>query len=336
MGTKCLFPCQNPVALKTRFAFNHLFLNTACFCMKNKFHLNKRPASRFSSNTSGVSAQAAALIDERYLGWLISQQAQPPQKPLQRSAFNSVLSAMAKAVQPDAYWLRTVLFTDQQPTELTDDVVLRMVPSQSADGGLGLVRTLGLELTQLATRGAIGTVLVACDDERIIPYVDEAQWRGLKVILLTDESSHDPQKLMQDDPSWARLLMQADRCLALTDNVWQALTTEGSTFSLRTADLDFQEESYANPQADGNDDWRNRLQTVIQEWWDDETEDARLDLHDEMLNSQGVPAETDRHLLLRARRELGRTLSFTEKKVMREIIRQTVLAQPPIADQSAV
>jgi hypothetical protein len=85
---------------------------------------------------------------------------------------------------------------------------------------------------------------------------------------------------------------------------------------------------------EGNDDWRNRLEVVIQEWWDDETEDARLDLHDEMLNSQGVPAETDRHLLLRARRELGRTLSFTEKKVMREIIRQTVLAKPPMADQA--
>ena len=300
--------------------------------MKNKFHLNKRPSSRFSSNASGASAQAAALIDERYLGWLMSQQAEPPQKPLQRSAFNSVFSAMAKAAQPDAYWLRTVLFTDQQPSELTDDVVLRMVPAQSADGGLGLVRSLGLELTQLASRGAIGMVLVACDDERIIPYVDEAQWRGLKVVLLTDESSQDPQKLMQDDPSWARLLMQADRCLALSANAWQALTTEGATFSLKTADVEFQEDAAGMP-AEDNDDWRNRLEAVIQEWWDDETEDARLDLHDEMLNSQGVPAETDRHLLLRARRELGRTLSFTEKKVMREIIRQTVLAQPPMADQ---
>jgi hypothetical protein len=333
-GTKRGFPCQNPQAFTVRFAFNHLLLNTDCFCMKNKFHLNKRPSSRFSSNASGASVQAAALIDERYLGWLMGQQPQPPQKPLQRSAFNSVFAAMARAVQPDAYWLRTVLFTDHQPTELTDDVVLRMVPGQSADGGLGLVRSMGLELTQLAARGAIGTVLVACDDERLIPYVDEAQWRGLKVVLLTDESSQDPQKLMQDDPSWARLLMQADRRLVLSDNAWQALTTEGATFSLRTADVEFQEDSTAQTPTEGDDDWRNRLEVVIQEWWDDETEDARLDLHDEMLNSQGVPAETDRHLLLRARRELGRTLSFTEKKVMRELIRQTVLAQPPTAEQA--
>jgi hypothetical protein len=301
--------------------------------MKNKFHLNKRAAPRFAFTGSGACPQAVALIDERYLGWLMGQQTRAIDKPLQRSAFNSVFSALAKAMQPDAYWLRTVLFTDQQPTELTDDVVIRMVPAQSTDGGLGLVRALGLELTQLASRGAIGTVLVACDDERVIPYVDEAQWRGLKVVLLTDESAQDPQKLMQDDPSWARLLMQADRRLALSDNVWQALTTEGATFSLRTADVELQEDLPSGQPTEGNDDWRNRLQSVVQEWWDEETEDARLDLHDEMLNSQGVPAETDRHLLLRARRELGRTLSFTEKKAMREIIRQTVLAQPPLADQ---
>ena len=302
--------------------------------MKNKFHLNKRPSPRFSSSSSGSSVQAAALIDERYLGWLMGHQAQPIQKPLQRSAFNAVFSALAKACQPDTYWLRTVLFTDQQPSELTDDVVLRMVPPQSTDGGLGLVRALGIELTQLASRGALGMVLVACDDERIIPYVDEAQWRGLKVVLLTDESSQDPQKLMQDDPSWARLLMQADRRLALTDPAWHALTTEGTTFSLRPADVEFQEDAPASGPSEGDDDWRNRLEAVIQEWWDEETEDARLDLHDEMLNSQGVPAETDRHLLLRARRELGRTLSFTEKKAMRELIRQTVLAEPPTADQT--
>ncbi len=65
---------------------------------------------------------------------------------------------------------------------------------------------------------------------------------------------------------------------------------------------------------------------MIQSWWSEETADARLDLQEEMQNSQGVPLETDRHLLLRVRRELARTLSFQEKKAMRELIRATVLA----------
>jgi hypothetical protein len=302
--------------------------------MKNKFHLNKRPSARFSSSASGAAVQAAALIDERYLTWLVGQQGQWANKPLRRTSFNGVWSALARSVAPDAYWLRTVLFTDQQPTELTDDVVLRMVPAQSADGGLGLVRALGIELTQLASRGSVGVVLVACDDERIIPYVDEAQWRGLKVVLLTDESSQDPQKLMQDDPSWARLLMQADRRLALNDAAWQALTTEGGSFVMHPSEVDDSDESVSGVVVQSPDDWRRSLAAVIQAWWDEETEDARLDLQDEMLNSQGVPAETDRHLLLRARRELGRTLSFTEKKAMRELIRQTVLAQPPEASDA--
>lgn len=302
--------------------------------MKNKFHLNKRPATRFSAAASSPTVQTVALIDERYLGWLWSQQAQAAAQTLQRMAFNPVFGAMAKALTPEAYWLRTVLFTDQQPSELTDDVVLRMVPAQSVDGGLGLVRAMGLELTQMAARGAIGTVLLACDDERIIPYIDEAQWRGIKVVLLTDESSQNPEKLMQDDPSWARLLMQADRRLPLSEAMWQALTTEGAHLSVQPTDIDIHDVHPAPVSSEATDDWRARLEGVIQEWWDDETEDARLDLQDEMLNSQGVPAETDRHLLLRARRELGRTLSFTEKKVMRELIRQTVLAPSPTADQT--
>ena len=75
-----------------------------------------------------------------------------------------------------------------------------------------------------------------------------------------------------------------------------------------------------------SDDWLEQVRQVIQSWWSEETADARLDLQEEMQNSQGVPPETDRHLLLRVRRELARTLSFQEKKAMRELIRATVLA----------
>jgi len=210
------------------------------------------------------------------------------------------------------------------------------VPQHAIDGGLGLVRSLGLELNQLAQHGGAGLVLILSDDERLIPYIDEAQWRGLKVALVSDEGSLDMPKLMTEDPSWARLLLQADRRLALGPTAWEALTVPGAVLQSSRPpvsqlpvqqserDADAGESYFSN--ALPSDDWLEQVRQVIQSWWSEETADARLDLQEEMQNSQGVPPETDRHLLLRVRRELARTLSFQEKKAMRELIRATVLA----------
>ena len=60
-------------------------------------------------------------------------------------------------------------------------------------------------------------------------------------------------------------------------------------------------------------------------WWDDEPEDLREDLRDELRGSHGIPQEVDRHMLLRVRRALDRPLSFPEKKILREMVRTTVL-----------
>ena len=98
----------------------------------------------------------------------------------------------------------------------------------------------------------------------------------------------------------------------------------GARFERIERDSDAGESYFSN--ALPSDDWLEQVRQVIQSWWSEETADARLDLQEEMQNSQGVPPETDRHLLLRVRRELARTLSFQEKKAMRELIRATVLA----------
>ncbi len=309
--------------------------------MKTKFHLAKRTSSRYASGSSSTpqgGGQAVALIDERYLGWLAQQQPEKPANALQRGALTAVFGGLARLCGADGPLTRACLFTDQPPSELVDDVLLRMVPSHALDGGLGLVRSLGLELTQLASRGACGMVLIASDDERLIPYIDEAQWRGLKVVLVTDEASQDYGRLMGEDPSWARLLMQADRRVSLNDAAWTALTTPGASYYMgRISDVEREiDNGFDMPPPEGppNDEWRAQVERVIQEWWRDETPHARLDLYEEMQNSQGVPPETDRHLLLRVRRELARTLSFPEKKAMREMIRATVLAQPPVVDET--
>lgn len=309
--------------------------------MKMKFHLGKRsmPRHPHSHQPGGGITQVVALVDERYLKWLAGQHASTPLQ-LQRHNLQPVLVDLLRQSAPETQLLRAYVFSDQQVLDLCDDVVVRSVPQHAIDGGLGLVRSLGLELNQLAQHGGAGLVLILSDDERLIPYIDEAQWRGLKVALVSDEGSLDMPKLMTEDPSWARLLLQADRRLALGSTAWEALTVPGAVLqSSRAAasllpaqqserDADAGESYFSN--ALPSDDWLEQVRQVIQSWWSEETADARLDLQEEMQNSQGVPPETDRHLLLRVRRELARTLSFQEKKAMRELIRATVLA--PVQD----
>lgn len=303
-----------------------------------------------------------ALVDERFLGWLAAQHSTQAPLVLQRTALAPVMANLLRTAGFEWPLQRTYLFSDTAPTQLLDDMVLRTVPQHSADGGLGLVRAMGLELTQLAQRGACGVVLLVSDDERLIPYIDEAQWRGLKVVLVSDENSLDVPKLMGEDPSWARLLLQADRRVAITDAAWTALTVPGAAVPLvqsvpfytprerayeashhhqhhdePTLALDSPLPRYtptSNTVTDDipGDEWRAQVQRAIHDWWADETPHARLDLYEEMQRSQGVPPETDRHLLLRVRRELLRTLTFQEKKTMREMIRAVVLAQPPSLD----
>lgn len=309
--------------------------------MKTKFHLSKRTPSRLGAPAAhGLPSQSVALVDERYLSWLLAQQSPSASGPLQRSAMLSVFGGLTRLAGFEGGLSRLYLFTDHQPADLLDDVVLRMVPAHALDGGLGLVRALGLELTQLASRGGCQTVLIASDDERLIPYIDEAQWRGLKVIMVADESSQDFNKLMSEDPSWARLLMQADRRVAIQEAAWQALTTVGSSYfpayvtEPHGRDMDSAVDSETYSIQPPTDEWRAHVQKVIEDWWRDETPHAKLDLYEEMQNSQGVPPETDRHLLLQVRRELARTLSFPEKKAMREMIRSVVLSLAPAVDEA--
>ncbi len=154
------------------------------------------------------------------------------------------------------------------------------------------------------------------------------------------------------------MLLQADRRVAIADAAWTALTVPGAAVPLvrsvpfytpRERDyeaphhhhdepalvLDSPSPRYTPTSSTDDmpgDEWRAQVQRAIHDWWADETPHARLDLYEEMQRSQGVPPETDRHLLLRVRRELLRTLTFQEKKAMREMIRAVVLAQPPSLD----
>ena len=303
--------------------------------MKTKFHLSKSSPGRH--NVVGTQPQpgggaVVALVDERYLAWLAAQVTGNPRTAIQRAPLPAVLAHLARLAGAESPLLRTVLYTDAAPTDLYDDLLLRLVPAHAADGGLGLVRALGQELIQLARHGA-AWLLVASDDERLIPYIDEAQARGARVVLVADDAVHDFSRLAADDPSWARLLMQADRRVAVPVVAWDSLTTPGAGYYAQRAGQpeDAEPDSGAVPhaeaQAEPDEQWRMQVSRIIQDWWADEPEDDRLDLADAMRSQHGVPPETDRRILMQIRRELGRNLSFPEKRLMREMVRATVLGE---------
>ena len=62
-------------------------------------------------------------------------------------------------------------------------------------------------------------------------------------------------------------------------------------------------------------------------WWSEEPEDLREDLREELQVSRGIPQEVDRQMLLQVRKALDRTLSFQEKKLLRDMVRATVLGE---------
>jgi hypothetical protein len=62
----------------------------------------------------------------------------------------------------------------------------------------------------------------------------------------------------------------------------------------------------------------------------------REDLREELQVSRGIPQEVDRQMLLQVRKALDRTLSFQEKKLLRDMVRATVLGETPAPElQSA-
>jgi hypothetical protein len=304
--------------------------------MKAKFHLNmhKRSPHRQAANTAGTGP-VTALVDERFLAWLASQVTGARHQTLQRAPLPAVMAHLARLAGAEASLLRTVLFTDVSPTELVDDIVVRLVPPHAQDGGLTLVRAMGQEMVQIAQHQAQGWLLVASDDERLIPYIDEAQWRGMRVALVADDAVHDYARLAADDPSWARLLLQADRRVAVPVSAWNALTVPGGRFDEQRAGA---EDQLADPagsaplsNAEPDDEWRAQVSRVIQDWWEGEAAADRSALAEHMRGQQGVPPEADRRILMQVRRSLGRNLSFAEKRAMREMVRRTVLGDAEAA-----
>lgn len=263
-------------------------------------------------NTRQRTGRCIALVDARFLGWLLQPtalrtgpDAVPPAHSVPRA-----MDAALRQSGLDLDVVRVYWYTDVPLAAPINDVVQRTVLDTDSDGGLSLMRAMSSDLAQLAEARAVDHLLVVSDDERLLHSVDQAQLCGLSVHMLLDEAGADFERLAQDDPSWARLLAQADRCVVLQPSDREVLTSQAPAPVLV-------EQDPAVMQAE--------ITAQLKAWWDEEPESQRLDLQDELQFSRGIPQEVDRQLLLRLSRALGHPLTWPEKKIMRENVRRLVL-----------
>jgi hypothetical protein len=275
-------------------------------------HLRREPAS----------ATCVALIDVRYLSWLLGLT--PESDPVNRFALSNVLSGVLEQAGVFADVARIYWYADQRDDVLPQGLIHRQVSSREADAGASVRAGLAADLKALAERKAYRHVLLASDDQSLLPVIDDAQLYGLTVHILADEGARNLEQLRKDDPDWADLLSQADSRLLLNDHAVRDLTQPR-----------FARGAHRQAVVEDIESIRPILTEVVQAWWNDEPEDLREDLREELQVSRGIPQEVDRHLLLRVRKALDRTLSFQEKKLLRDMVRGTVLGEAPAAELQA-
>ncbi|MDI9331642.1 MAG: hypothetical protein QM527_10105 [Alphaproteobacteria bacterium] len=271
----------------------------------------------------GSAAPCVALIDQRYMSWLLGLT--PESDPIHGFALSHVLSGVLEQVGVSAEVQRVYWYSDVRDDALPQGLIHRNVAARDSDGGASARATLAADLKTLAERKAFRHLILASDDQRLITLIDEAQLHGVLVHILADEASRHLKQLRKDDPEWADLLSQADSRLLLNEHAVRDLTQPHfAKWPVRQA------------QPEDIDAIRPILTDVVQAWWADEPEDLREDLREELQVSRGIPQEVDRHMLLRVRKALDRTLSFHEKKLLRDMVRGTVLSETPAPElQSA-
>jgi hypothetical protein len=283
--------------------------------MKRDNHMSSPSRFENFSNTGSC----IALIDARYITWLLGQINESSSEGINRHNLNHVLSSLLIQNGLMIEVNRVYWYADKHDGQYPQDQIHRSVVPHSMDGGISLFHTLSHDLKRLIERKGCEHLFIASDDERLLSLVDDAQLSGISVHLLTDESVRQMDQLSKEDPGWVRLLSQADRRVILHAQAARDLTqgksqtnNNHSAPAHQAAPIDLEE-------------IRPKFEEVVKTWWSEEPEDLREDLREELQASRGIPQEIDRHLLLQVRKTLERTLSFPEKKILRELIRNTVL-----------
>jgi hypothetical protein len=218
----------------------------------------------------------------------------------------------------DASMRRIYWYTDRPDSMLFDEQIVRALPAvgEPAPGGAGSASepseawaAIERDLLALSQAQAYELIVIGSDDERLREAIDQAQLRGASVCLLADDSLSDFAALRAEEPDWAALLALADRRLMVRASDLSELLASG------TQAVDGQLGTRAN-------DEQAMIEEVVRSWWDEQTPDAREDLRAALQLSPGIPQDVDRALLLQSRERFVRPLSFGEKKLMRECLRE--------------
>lgn len=305
--------------------------------------------------------RCVALVDARFLAWLADQDdtAQPRLDRL-RPCLEAALDAQGHAADiARVYW-----YASERPTHAVQGLVHRWTAQESTDAGASLTLAMSRDLLGLAEQPGCDRLVLLTDDDRLLPVVDAVQLRGVTVCLLGDESAEDLDALAKSDAAWSALLRQADeRCTVRGQDLARALWGDGTVMIERTGPGPVREGREPRDLREGRDgrdsrdsreshEWGNRpghgearlgrqrpmgpsaeqlqemrqaLQPMISTWWDDLPVEDRQELEAELPHARGLPQEADRHLLLRLSQQLGRPLTPAEKKLMRELARDTAL-----------
>ena len=268
------------------------------------------------------SQDCIALVDGRFLNWLLASEAEAASDDkLNRHAMHGVFTALLQQWGLHCDVRRIYWYTDQHDGQYPNDQVVRLLVNHQLDKGASMLRSISTDLTQLVHNRACQHILLVSDDERLTPLIDQAQLHGVSVHLVCDESSRNLSKLLETDPGWTRMLEQADRRIVMhSQAIRDLLSARQSSADSPSLHPMGQEAEAPDPEV-----VRAKLQDVVQTWWNEEPEDIRLDLREELQDSRGIPQEVDRHLLLQVRKVLERTLSFQEKKLLRDMVRNVVL-----------
>lgn len=278
--------------------------------MKNE----SRPPHPRKEHSPSRTGRCIALIDSNYMAWLLRQSTDAATEP---ETYNrmALIPSLAQALKGAGLALdiqRVYWYTDNPDTQFPHDQIVRALDAAGGEPGDVVFQSMSSDIARLAQHHACEHLLVASDDDRLTAVIDDAQLHGLSMYLLADESARHMDQLVTEDPAWCRLLAQADRRVLLLPQAARELTAAPRAPAAPATPQD--------PEL-----VRGKLLEVVSQWWDDEPEDLREDLRDELRGSHGIPQEVDRHMLLRVRRALDRPLSFPEKKILREMVRSTVL-----------
>lgn len=298
-----------------------------------------------NASFSASEAIAVALLDARFIRWLAHlDDADSPTTALSRS---HLAPGLARAL--DQAHLRRALrriywYAEVDDRAVVDDQTLRLVPADDGDGAT-LVRQMAADIAALVAGGRVDLLLVGSDDDRLMPAIDAAKLAGLTVCLLVDERGLAMPRLMQQDPNWARLLREADRRLVIRSaDLAQALSHSPSAEGRMSQGSGSASAGLEGAGQAGGEFTAPRyapvheaeLRAVVDAWWQDQSEDERAALRDELPSLRGLPPEVDREMLLRGKNALARALNFHEKRSLRAHARAVALGQVLATDGAPV